>query len=71
MVKKIKLEDKEYDIENLSDQGKTILAYLQFINTRVREITDMQALLQRAKTSYVEGLKKEMLSKKAGLLFDD
>jgi len=71
MVKKIKLEDKEYDIENLSDQGKKILAYLQFINTRVREITDMQALLQRAKTSYVEGLKKEMLSKKAGLLFDD
>jgi hypothetical protein len=71
MVKKIKLDDKEYSVENLSDQGKATLASLQFINGRLREITDMQALLQRAKTSYIAGLKKEVLSKKAGLLFDD
>jgi hypothetical protein len=71
MVKKIKLDDKEYSVENLSDQGKATLASLQFINGRLQEITDMQALLQRAKTSYIAGLKKEVLSKKAGLLFDD
>ena len=71
MGQKIKLDDREYSVENLSDQGKATLASLQFTTTRMQELTNMQALLQRAKNSYVDSLKKEMLSRKSGFLFGD
>jgi hypothetical protein len=71
MGQKIKLEDKEYDVENLSDQTKATLALLQFATTRMQELTNMQALLQRAKNSYVDSIKKEILSSKSGFLFGD
>ena len=71
MGQKIKLDDKEYDVENLSDRAKTTLASLQFATQRLQELNNMQALLVRAKNSYVEGLKKEMISSKAGYILDD
>ena len=71
MVQKIELDGKLYDLENLSDQEKDMVALLQYSNSRVQELTNMQALLQRAKNSYVESLKKEMLSGKSGFLFGD
>ena len=71
MGQKIKLDDKEYDVENLTDKAKAALALLQFATTRIQELTNMQALLQRAKNSYVDSLKKEMLSNKSGFMFGD
>ena len=71
MGQKIKIEDKEYDVENLSDQGKATLVSLKFATTRMKELTNMQALLMRAKNSYVESLKQEMLSSKAGFLLEN
>ena len=71
MGQKIKLDDTEYDVENLSDQAKQTLASLQFATTRMQELINMQALLQRAKKSYSESLKQEMLSSKSGLILGD
>ena len=71
MGQKIKLDDNDYDVENLSDKARATLASLQFATTRMQELTNMQALLQRAKNSYMESLKKEMLSSKSGFLFND
>ena len=71
MGQKIKIEDKEYDVENLSDQGKATLVSLKFATTRMKELANMQALLMRAKNSYVESLKQEMLSSKAGFLLEN
>ena len=71
MGQKIKLDDNEYEVENLSDQAKATLASLQFATTRMQELSNMQALLQRAKKSYFESLKQEMLSSKSGLLLGD
>ena len=71
MGQKIKLDDKEYDVENLNDQAKAALALLQFATTRMQELNNMQALLQRAKNSYVESLKQEMLSGKSGFFFGE
>ena len=71
MGQKIKLDDKEVDIENLNDQAKTIFASLKFVTDRIEELKNMQALLQRARNSYMESLKKEMLSHKSGFLFGD
>ena len=71
MAQKLKLDDKEYDISDLSENARAQLTSLQFVDEKLKELTNMQALLQRAKNSYVEGLKKEMISNKAGLLFGD
>lgn len=71
MGQKIKLGDKDYDVENLTDQAQATLTSLQFATTRMQELTNMQALLQRAKNSYMDSLKKEMLSSKSGFLFGD
>lgn len=71
MSQKIKLSDKEYDVSDLSEKGKATLASLQFATQRLQELNNMQALLVRAKNSYVEGLKKEMISSKAGYLLED
>ena len=67
----IKLDGKEYEVEKLSQEAQTILKSLQFADTRVSELTNMQAILQRAKNSYVDSLKKEMLTEKAGFLFGE
>lgn len=66
MNQKIKLDGKEYSFEDLSEQSMAQLLCLQFSDTRLKELSNMQAILQRAKNSYIESLKQEMLSKKAG-----
>ena len=71
MAQKIKLGDNEYDAANLSDEGKVILNLLQFSTQKLQELNNMQALLQRAKNSYIESLKQEILSQKAGYLLDE
>ena len=71
MGPKIKLDNIELDAEALSSQGKATLLSLQFASNRLDELGNMTALLQRAKNSYVDSLKKEMLSQKAGIIIDD
>ena len=71
MGQKLKLGENEYEVENLSDQAKATLASLRFADTRIQELVNMQSLLQRAKNSYIDSLKKEMLTNKAGLLIGD
>ena len=71
MVQIFKLDDKEYEIDHLSEAGKSKLSALKFVTERIEEHKNHKALLQRAKKSYINTLKKEMLSDKAGILFDD
>ena len=71
MGQKIKLDDVEYDTDNLSDQSKVTIALLEFTTMRIKELTNMQLLLQRSKESYTSSLKTEILSKKSGFLFGD
>ena len=71
MDKKFTIGDKEYDVSDLSESGKIKLSALAFTLERIRELTNHQAILQRAKNSYGESLKKEMISDKAGFLFED
>ena len=68
-AKKIKVGDKEYEIEKLNDQCKAKLAILEFLTIRLTEVINMQRVLQRAKNSYIESLKREMISQKTGHLF--
>lgn len=67
----VKLDDTEYEVDDLSEAARAALASLQFADKRMLELNNMKSLLQRAKNSYIDSLKKEMLSNKAGLLLGD
>ena len=71
MTDKVTIDGKEYSIENLSEESMAKLNSLQFAAQREAELSNLMNLLQRAKNSYVDSLKKEMLSNKTGLLFGD
>ena len=71
MGQKIKIDDTEYDVDKISDEARKHLISLQFTTSKLQELKNMQALLTRAKNSYMETIKKEILSEKAGFLFND
>lgn len=69
MAETINLDGKEYALEDLSEAARGVFTSLQFTTERLQELVNTQALLIRARNSYIDGLKKEMLSDKAGFLF--
>ena len=69
MAETINLDGKEYAFEDLSEAARGVFTSLQFTTERLQELVNTQALLIRARNSYIDGLKKEMLSDKAGFLF--
>jgi hypothetical protein len=71
VAEKFKVDNKEYEVSQLSEYGKSQLSALQFVTERITELTDNRALLIRAKNSYIDSLRQEMLTEKAGFLFGD
>ena len=71
MSNKYIIDDTEYNAEELSERAKQTIVSLQFADQRIKELTAVKVLLQRAKNSYVDSLKKEMISDKAGIIFAD
>ena len=71
MTSKVKLDDVEYDLESLSEKAKEAVKSINFVNNKILDLENTIALLMRAKKSYIDGIKREMLSAKSGLLFSD
>ena len=70
-MQKIKLDEKEYDVAKLSERARKITLELQTVTARIQESNNMIAILNKAKRAYIEGLKSEMLSAKAGFDFEN
>ena len=70
MASKLSFDGKEIEIESLNDTAKNFLDLIQFTDQKLDEFKNMQALLVRAKRSYLNSLKKEMVSKKAGIIIE-
>ena len=51
--------------------SKNRFASLQFASSRLEELENMCALMQRARNSYIESIKSEMLTSKSGLVLND
>ena len=66
---KIKLDDKEYDVAELSERARKLTLELQSVTGRIQEMNNMIAILNKAKRAYIAELKSEMLSAKAGFDF--
>ena len=71
MGQKIKIDDTEYDVDKISDEARKHLIALQFTTSKLQDLKNMQALLTRAKNSYMETIKREILSEKAGFFLND
>lgn len=70
MVNKIEIDGKDYNIDNVSDEIKNKIVSVQYANESIVECKNHLSLLVRAKNSYVDSLRKEVLAAKSGLDFD-
>jgi hypothetical protein len=58
------------EVDSLSDEVKARFKLYQFATAKIAELNNMKALLHRAKQSYIDAMKLELLSNKSGFLFD-
>ena len=61
----IKIDDVEYNSEDLSDNGKAQLASLQFLAVQMNKLQSEIAVYQTARNSYVSALKAELENKES------
>ena len=57
---KIKLDDIEYNTEDLTDKGKANLVSLQFLEGQMSKMRNEMAVYQTAQRTYVAVLKAEI-----------
>jgi hypothetical protein len=56
----IKIDNKEYDLEALSDECKAQLASIQFVEQELVRLQAKSAALQTAKAAYLQALKSSL-----------
>ncbi|XXK34585.1 hypothetical protein ACMAY8_18390 [Rhodobacteraceae bacterium nBUS_22] len=62
---KIKLDDIEYNTEDLSDHGQAVLKSLQFLEVQLQKLKNEIGVYQTAQRTYAAALKAEI--KKSGV----
>ena len=67
----VDLDKEEINLSDLQDNQRFIVDRYNFTVMQLKELNNMLAILQRARNSYIAELKKEMISKKAGFVFED
>ncbi len=56
----LKIDNKEYDLDALSDECKAQLASLQFVDQEIARLQAKAAALQTAKAAYLQALKSSL-----------
>jgi len=56
----IKIDEKEYELDSLSNQAKEQLASVQFVDAELQRIQAQAAVLQTARAAYVSALKESL-----------
>ena len=69
MTGKVWIDDEEYDLASLSAEARAQLESIKFADAQIAELTNMQALLTRAKKSYIDGLEREIIKARTGVDF--
>ena len=59
----IKIDDKEYDLDQLPDEAKAQLASLQFVDSELQRLNNQAAVLQTARASYAKALNEILATK--------
>ena len=56
----IKIDNKEYELDSLSDECKAQLASIQFVEQELVRLQAQAAALQTAKNAYIQALQKSL-----------
>ena len=56
----IKIDDKEYDVDTLSDEAKNQLASIQFVDSELARLQAKAAALQTARMAYLKALQADL-----------
>jgi hypothetical protein len=56
----LKIDNKEYDLDTLSDECKAQLASIQFVEQELARLQAQAAALQTAKAAYLQALQKSL-----------
>lgn len=70
-LKTVRLNDVDYPVDGLSAEGLEALERYRFVEERLRELRNTEALLTRARNAYIADLKDEILRARTGLDFSD
>ena len=57
---KIKINEKEFEIDNLSDEAKSHIASLQFVQNEIKVMTARIAVYKTAENNYLKALQNEI-----------
>jgi hypothetical protein len=69
MISTVRIDGEDYDLSSLTEEARAQLAMIQFGDAQIAELTNMQALLTRAKKSYIDGLEREIIKARSGVDF--
>ena len=69
MSSKFMIGENEYDLSQLSKDGRKRVATINFVNKKINELTNLNAALKQAKNGYIDVLKREIIAQKAGISF--
>ncbi len=59
-MSKINVDGKEYDTEFMSDEAKSQLASVQFVDAELQRLNSCIAIMQTARVAYVRALKASL-----------
>ena len=76
MNNRIRIENKEYDVEMLSEESRKLISQITLAQQSVLERNNLIKVLNKAKNAYIEELKAEVIKEKTGvdlsdILYDD
>jgi len=60
MAQTIKIDEKEYDLDSLSDLAKDNLASLQFVRGELQRLQAQLAVFKTAERAYADVVKREV-----------
>jgi hypothetical protein len=56
----IKIDNKDYDLDTLSDEAKSQLASLQFVDAELQRLNAQSAVFQTARIAYSKALSEAL-----------
>ena len=60
----VKIDDQEYDLDTLSDDAKSQLVNLQFVDAQLQQLSNELAVADTARIGYTNALKLELSKSK-------
>jgi hypothetical protein len=69
MISTVRIDGADYDLSSLTEEARAQFESIKFADAQIAELKNMQALLTRAKKSYIDGLEREIIKARSGVDF--